>query len=781
MKVLPRNHARNRPLIWITLIALLIGLMPVTINRVAAQTSGLDEVNAQRATVSITQMTRTASGTPVISCVGSGTLVSADGLILTNAHIARGSDRCKTDMLVISLIARPGDAPIPTYYADVVQVNLGWDLAVLQINRALDGRAINKATLSLPFVELGSSEDLILDETLTFLGYPGNDEKEKNNGAVSIRRGSLINFLDESRVGARAWLKTNAAIPGRMSGGGAYNNTGKLIGIPTIERSQESRASCRLVQDTNGDGRVDNNDTCIPSGGFVDSLRPVKLARGLVRAAQLGLKLGGSSETVPLSAPTGAATFSRLFYAPGVNASGMPTSVITRAPNGTKSLYLFFDYKNMREDTVYEVRTTLDGVPNTLFSLTPSLWSGGSQGLWYIGGQEQVLANGEYVFTLLINGTRSASATITVGGIAREAPIFSDILFGVPVAGRTPDLTTTALSGTVLSPRDTITAEFIYRNLPAGTTWRQVWYNEGTPLSLNTAPVEWKTPGSGTFKISARDQEGRSLAKGRYRLELYLNEQLAATSDFVVAGRADSIRPLIFDSFAFSAELPVIAQVSEKDAVTNQTVSMGKVINANVAYPNTIQRLYAAFHWTNIETGTPWTWRLTVDGSPLFEGTQGWQGDPKSSFFWLRLDAADKFTDGLYALEVYVEGVLMGKTSVKIGIGQLPIEIFSKASGVQIQGRIVDAETGKGVAGVMVIVIKGTVLTREFTWDKAEVVELAISDSQGQFQLNRLLPRNQTYNMLVVAQGYLPMSADGVKLDNATKNPFVLKIELNRD
>jgi S1-C subfamily serine protease len=761
-------------------IGLLVSLLPQKFAQ--AQSTGLDEVNAQRATVAITQVAQTPNG-PVISCTGSGTIVSADGLILTNAHIARGSERCKTDTLVISVIARPGDAPVPTYYADVIQFNTGLDLAVLQIARALDGRALAKTSLSLPFVELGNSDELVLDETLVVIGYPGVDEK--NNGSTSVRRGIITNFLDEARSGGRAWIKTSASIPGRMSGGGAFNNAGQLIGIPTLQRDIGGAANtnlqnCRLVQDTNGDGRVDNSDLCVPSGGFVDALRPIALARGLIRAAQLGLTLGATSLTAPPPAATGTPTLRRVFFAPGVNSSGMPTQVITSAPSGTKSLYLFFDYADMRDNTAYELRVTVDGVPNTIFGLSPAVWSGGASGLWYIGAREQIWPNGQYVFTLLLNGTRAASASITLGGEAQPRPEFSDILFGVPSTARpaADGSRPTVITGTILPPRNLIRADFIYKNIPADANWRQVWYNEGAILTQNAESVKWENPGTGKFTATAEVSSGEVLTAGRYRLELYLNEQLAATSDFTIAGEGAGNQVLVFDAPAFAVEKPVTGRARDPNAAGSPEVE--RVINANTSFPR-VPQLYAAFRFRNLQPGTPWTWRLTVDENPLFEGTQPWQADSGSSWFWLRFDAVNTLADGSYELELYVEGVLMAEATVKIGIGQLPVDTFLRATGIQIQGRIVDAETREGIPGVMVIVIKGTVITREFTWDMSEVVELAITDSLGQFQLKRLLPRNETYNMLVVARGYLPLSTDGVELDDTTKNPFILNIELNKD
>ncbi len=87
-----------------------------------------------------------------------------------------------------------------------------------------------------------------------------------------------------------------------MSGGGAYDRDGKLIGIPTIApaRAGGVTVDCRVIQDTNGDGRADTNDHCVPVGGFISALRPSGLARGLVRAATLGIRQG---ETATPNAP----------------------------------------------------------------------------------------------------------------------------------------------------------------------------------------------------------------------------------------------------------------------------------------------------------------------------------------------------------------------------------------------------------------------------------------------------------------------------------------------
>ncbi len=115
----------------------------------------LNEDVIKRATVFILQTYQGPVG-PVISCVGTGTLVSADGLILTNAHVAVTSEECQSDRLVIAITVRIDEPPIPTYTAEVLDSSPGLDLAVVRINGYMDGRVIDPGTLQLPFVELGT-------------------------------------------------------------------------------------------------------------------------------------------------------------------------------------------------------------------------------------------------------------------------------------------------------------------------------------------------------------------------------------------------------------------------------------------------------------------------------------------------------------------------------------------------------------------------------------------------------------------------------------------------
>ena len=380
----------------------------------------------KRATVFIYQA-KSINNELVVKCVSSGTLISADGLIITKAHSVVPSRHCDGDQLIVSLNVDLTEAPIPKYRAEVFNASQSLDVAILRITRELDGRLIARSEMPiLPYVDIGDSDSVALDDNIVVAGLP-----DFANSPVAIARGTVTAFISEPTSRAPAWLKTRAEIPGTMSGGGAYNSAGLLIGIPTSAQAplETSATSCRYIADTNGDGLVNSSDTCVPTGDFVSAVRPISLARSLIRGARNNLRVNVESLPAVERRPLNPARASRLFFAPSVS-DGMPSAVVGSMPNNANSLFLFFDYDNMTAETVYELRVSRDGIPDTAVSLPPARWSGHESGLWYIGSRGQAWANGAYEFSLLIDGASAGSKRILVGGNAANQAQFSDIVFG---------------------------------------------------------------------------------------------------------------------------------------------------------------------------------------------------------------------------------------------------------------------------------------------------------------------------------------------------------------
>ena len=222
--------------------------------------------------------------------VGSGSIISSDGLILTNAHVAspaaKGDPQDEPDALVIGILKSEDQPPVYSYRAEVKAVDGYMDLAVIQINQTLKGESLDPSALNLPYVPLGNSDDLHVGDPINIFGFPAI-----GGNTITFTSGNVAGFTAEDQLGDRAWIKTDATISGGNSGGMSTNAQGQLIGVPTIAASgaDTEATDCRVIQDTNGDGAINNQDTCIPIGGFINALRPVNLAAPLIKAAQSGM------------------------------------------------------------------------------------------------------------------------------------------------------------------------------------------------------------------------------------------------------------------------------------------------------------------------------------------------------------------------------------------------------------------------------------------------------------------------------------------------------------
>lgn len=231
--------------------------------------------------------------------VGSGTILTPTGLILTNAHVAspasQGEPESEPDALGVAIIVSEDKPAVPSYIAEVRAVDGFLDLAIIQITQTVNGTSVDPNSLNLPYVQLGNSDSIHVGDDINIFGFPAI-----GGNTITYTKGTVSGFSSEDQLGDRAWIKTDTTISGGNSGGLAADNNGYIIGVPTIAASsrEADTSDCRQVQDTNGDGVVDQNDSCVPIGGFLNGIRPVNLALPLLQAAQ-----GGKQYTSPYTLP----------------------------------------------------------------------------------------------------------------------------------------------------------------------------------------------------------------------------------------------------------------------------------------------------------------------------------------------------------------------------------------------------------------------------------------------------------------------------------------------
>ncbi len=323
------------------------------------------------------------SGQPL--CSGSGTIVEADGTILTNAHVVANDEFCPFEAVHIAVTDDAGTPPEPLYEADILLVDDGLDLAVLRVARNLDGTP-SSATFT-PTV-IGDSDTVELGDSIRILGYP-----DIGGETITFTVGTVSGFTSQSGAGERSWIKTDATIAGGNSGGTAVNDEGELIGIPTQGGADDDSpvVDCRILTDTNGDGLTDDNDQCVPFGGFLNGIRPVNLAADLLAQAK-------SAAPMPIGPPDSDADSDSevdfdlseaYFYNPrfsvGVptdDTSATTTFVTTVAAGGTE-LCFWFDWTGMPEGAPWDATWLVDGELVEEYSFFDQTWESPGEGSEY--------------------------------------------------------------------------------------------------------------------------------------------------------------------------------------------------------------------------------------------------------------------------------------------------------------------------------------------------------------------------------------------------------------
>jgi len=174
---------------------------------------------------------------------GSGSLISEDGKILTNAHVGKpsapGQEPPAEDpagLLVAFPPANDLDGAVEVKYSAEPLVADGvLDLAVLQITGDKDGNEIAPEDLDLPEpMPVGDSDDVETGDDIRALGFPGLAAitlDDPTHRGLTVTRGVVSTFNAEDGVGDRAWIDSDIRIGSGNSGGASINNDGELVGI----------------------------------------------------------------------------------------------------------------------------------------------------------------------------------------------------------------------------------------------------------------------------------------------------------------------------------------------------------------------------------------------------------------------------------------------------------------------------------------------------------------------------------------------------------------------
>ena len=205
-----------------------------------------------------------SSGEGVAQGYGSGVIISADGMIVTNYHVIEDSD---------SVVVTTEDGK--EYKAKVLGTDSIMDLAVLKIDAS-----------ELPYIDIADSDQVQVGDLAVAIGNPLGSEfaNTVTNGIVSG-----VDRKISSENGDLGLLQTNASINSGNSGGALLNGQAQLIGINSMK-----------IQ-SNGMAAVEGMGFAIPSNNvleFVNSVKDGSHTKNSTKKAWLGISGYSMNETL---------------------------------------------------------------------------------------------------------------------------------------------------------------------------------------------------------------------------------------------------------------------------------------------------------------------------------------------------------------------------------------------------------------------------------------------------------------------------------------------------
>lgn len=205
--------------------------------------------------------------------LGSGFIISPDGYILTNNHVAGNAKK----VVITTTDGKRFDA-------EIIGTDPATDIALLKINS--DER--------LPYLQFADSDDLIIGEWAIALGNPFGlfDINAKPTVTVGVISNKGVNFLEEQDKRLTVYkdmIQTDAAISSGNSGGPLVNAEGKAIGMNTMIFS--------TAQSQSGSGSIGIGFS-IPINRVSQIVELIKSKKTINRNVYLGLEIQEIDERV---------------------------------------------------------------------------------------------------------------------------------------------------------------------------------------------------------------------------------------------------------------------------------------------------------------------------------------------------------------------------------------------------------------------------------------------------------------------------------------------------
>lgn len=227
---------------------------------------------------------------------GSGGLVGALDQVLTNEHVVDDSkieNDCAEAKLFVGYPVEPTGVYFVWWPGEVRGVNEFTDLALVDVDLTAtaivdssDYPALTVLNHTWPVFTV-APKDPVIGAPISIYSYPGigGYSMTFTAGYVAGWTWDTWSKEDAAEMGAKwnegykadpdgylDFMKLDVTVSGGSSGSSVLNAAGEIVGVTVIVGANRlgETTDCRSLADTNGDGEIDDTDSCVPVGGFIN-------------------------------------------------------------------------------------------------------------------------------------------------------------------------------------------------------------------------------------------------------------------------------------------------------------------------------------------------------------------------------------------------------------------------------------------------------------------------------------------------------------------------------
>jgi Do/DeqQ family serine protease len=242
--------------------------------------------------------------------LGSGVMVDASGLVVTNNHVIEGADQVKVSL-----------SDKREFEAEIVLKDSRTDLAVLHLKDVKE---------KFPTLDLANSDELQVGDVVLAIGNPFGVGQTVTHGIISALARTQVGITDY-----QFFIQTDAAINPGNSGGALVDMSGKLAGINTAIFSRS--------------GGSQGIGFAIPANMVRVVVASARSGGKAVKRPWLGARLQAVTpeiaETLGLRRPTGALVANVVAGSPGARAGLKPSDLIVAIDGQAVDDPNAFDYR----------------------------------------------------------------------------------------------------------------------------------------------------------------------------------------------------------------------------------------------------------------------------------------------------------------------------------------------------------------------------------------------------------------------------------------------------